>query len=767
MKRILGAFLIVFATFSAFAGLTPANAQCGTQMPGGTLCGNRTGSLGLSGPLINPILGVPGASQGQLGLAGSAGGTATIVPQTSAGTPTLTLPNVSGTFAVGASSPLALNTTSGLMTITGLAGGVLAGSGPAFTLTPVLGVPGTSQGTLGLAGASGGTATITAQATAGSPTITLPNASGTVADGASSPLVLSSTTGNLTCPTCVTSSGGGSITGTAPINVTAPGVVSLQGATGTVATGSGGTGSLFTATPTLGVAGTTQGTLSFAGSGSGTATIQPQATAGTPILTLPNTSGTFADGASSPLVLSTTTGNLTCPTCVTSSGGGAITGTAPIVVSAAGVVSLITPLALNFGGTNNSLTASAGGIVWSDASKLNILAGTATANQMLQSGASATPAWSTNTWPATNAQGDLLYGSAANVLSTLAKNTTATRYLANTGTSNNPNWDQVNLANGVTSNLPTTNLNSGTSASATTFWNGGNGTTGQWLTALTSVTPGGGLVSSITANCSQTAITTTGTLSRGDCVNPQTGTTYTIADSDRGKIITGSNAAAQAYSIARASTASAFFSGWTTFIQNNSVNAAAIITITPTTSQICAQGTCASTYQIQPGQFARITSDGTNYQVTENPIAYQLPAPQTNVTVNAGNLNEIKTQTIAVGSAVSLSNGTPANIATITLTAGNWLIWAAPSMTGGATTTVTGVRASISTTSGAENTANPNYVASSYSGTTLFVTFDWSTPITPIPVSLSGSQQYWLVERCNFAVSTCSGYGTLTAQRTD
>ncbi|MFX5743103.1 hypothetical protein ABTE37_19385, partial [Acinetobacter baumannii] len=54
---------------------------------------------------------------------------------------------------------------------------------------------------------------------------------------------------------------------------------------------------------------------------------------------------------------------------------------------------------LAYGGTAASLTASIGGIVYSGASALAILAGTATASRMLLSGSSAAPTWSTSTIP--------------------------------------------------------------------------------------------------------------------------------------------------------------------------------------------------------------------------------------------------------------------------------------------------------------------------------------------------------------------------------
>lgn len=96
-------------------------------------------------------------------------------------------------------------------------------------------------------------------------------------------------------------------------------------------------------------------------------------------------------------------------------------------------LTLTNPLTLTNGGSNASLTASNGGVVWSNATQMQILSGTATARQMLQSGATATPAWSTATWPATTTINQILYSSAANVVSGLSSANSAMLFTNSTG----------------------------------------------------------------------------------------------------------------------------------------------------------------------------------------------------------------------------------------------------------------------------------------------------------------------------------------------
>jgi hypothetical protein len=80
-------------------------------------------------------------------------------------------------------------------------------------------------------------------------------------------------------------------------------------------------------------------------------------------------------------------------------------------------------------------------------------------------------------------QGDILYASATDTFSRLPKNTTATRYLANTGTSNNPAWSQIDLSNGVTGDLPFSNLTQGSALSVL-------GVTGNAIADVASISAG-------------------------------------------------------------------------------------------------------------------------------------------------------------------------------------------------------------------------------------------------------------------------------------
>lgn len=133
---------------------------------------------------------------------------------------------------------------------------------------------------------------------------------------------------------------------------------------------------------------------------------------------------------------------------ITSAGGvPSISGTLPAAVQS-NITSLGTitsgvwqgsQIALGFGGTNAALTASNGGIVYSTATSLAILAGTPTAGQLLQSGASSAPSWTTASFPASaGAAGTFLRSDGTNwIASTLTiPNTIAINNLLYTSSSN-------------------------------------------------------------------------------------------------------------------------------------------------------------------------------------------------------------------------------------------------------------------------------------------------------------------------------------------
>ena len=94
-----------------------------------------------------------------------------------------------------------------------------------------------ASGNVALSGSTSGTANITVQAAAGTPTITLGTSSGTPAVTASSPLAITTATGNITCTTCTTTiASGTSALGTSAIASGACATVVTTSATGTAST---------------------------------------------------------------------------------------------------------------------------------------------------------------------------------------------------------------------------------------------------------------------------------------------------------------------------------------------------------------------------------------------------------------------------------------------------------------------------------------------------------------------------------------------------
>lgn len=111
-------------------------------------------------------------------------------------------------------------------------------------------------------------------------------------------------------------------------------------------------------------------------------------------------------------------------------------------------------------------------------------------------------------------QGDVLYASGANTLAALAKNTSATRYLSNTGSSNNPAWAQIDLTTGVTETLPVANGGTGAATfnangviygnSTSAFQVTSAGTTGQVLAGNTGSAPNFQGISAVLDNLGST-----------------------------------------------------------------------------------------------------------------------------------------------------------------------------------------------------------------------------------------------------------------------
>jgi hypothetical protein len=142
----------------------------------------------------------------------------------------------------------------------------------------------------------------------------------------------------------------------------------------------------------------------------------------------------------------------------------------------------------------------------------------------------------------------------------------------------------------------------------------------------------------------------------------------------------------------------------------------------------------------------------------------QIPGTSTNDSATAGNFGEYISSEVLVGSAVSLTSGVAANITSVSLTAGDWLVWGMGTIAAAAATTSTYAVVWTSqtsvTTPTAPNKGGITTINGSPSGN-----FTFNVPVAAQRMSLSGTTTVYLGANVGFSVSTCTAYGMLSALR--
>ncbi len=179
-----------------------------------------------------------------------------------------------------------------------------------------------------------------------------------------------------------------------------------------------------------------------------------------------------------------------------------------------------------------------------------------------------------------------------------------------------------------------------------------------------------------------------------------------------------------------------------------------------------------STFDVMIFKASGTAASGANSDITSlaavtaltNATGVDIKGTNTNDSAAAGNVGEFVSGTVASGSAVGLTSATGANVTSISLTAGDWDVSGNIIFIPAATTSITALFASSSSTSAT--------VAADYyrfdDQRAAYVPAGGGRIGSPIPTqrfSLSGTTTIYLVAQANFTVSTLSAYGFISARR--
>lgn len=150
--------------------------------------------------------------------------------------------------------------------------------------------------------------------------------------------------------------------------------------------------------------------------------------------------------------------------------------------------------------------------------------------------------------------------------------------------------------------------------------------------------------------------------------------------------------------------------------------------------------------------------------LTFSPTTNGIKGTTTNDDASAGYVGEYIFSRVDSAGALSLSSGTSKNITSISLTAGDWNVWAKAGFVSGTGTVVTLAAGDISTTSANAYSAD-SYVNGVNSSQTFINSQPLNFSIDMRRISIASTTTIYLNLQGNFAISTLTGYGILYARR--
>ncbi len=146
----------------------------------------------------------------------------------------------------------------------------------------------------------------------------------------------------------------------------------------------------------------------------------------------------------------------------------------------------------------------------------------------------------------------------------------------------------------------------------------------------------------------------------------------------------------------------------------------------------------------------------------------QLVGTATNNNASAGNVGEYKSTIVLIASEVSLTTATPANVTSVSLTAGDWDVWGEVWLDAAATTVCTVATGAIDTTTGTIPSVPTDGIAVaaiSFGASATISTTGRVLTISPCRVSLAGTTSMYLNIEAEFTTSTLAAYGKICARR--